>query len=279
MVQRPGFGVLLTRLLNCRQADIAWLASASSIPESELRSVTDGAPPSPSQCEGLATALGFHAADLFVVAGLSVPESFQPCEPATGLHLTRLISVAMALPADQRTHIYECVEQSPQLSPVHSADPPRTYYQGNGGFGEMLVAMLCVNRNLLSPTSAVQTLARLTRGGMYVAASTLHSIAAGRAPLKATWLVGFATTLGIPVADLAAMTGTDLCEPAPPDDPLAAEMATLLWNCRRLTVNQIENVLAEAEAMLIAVPDDASRDDWNLVHRSNDGTWWGAPRR
>lgn len=241
--------------------------------------MTDGAPPSPSQLDGLAAALGFHTADLFVIARLSVPEPLQPCEPATGRDLCRLIRVAMALPADQRTHIHESVEQSPQLPHVRLADPPRTYYRGDGGFGEMLVTMLCVNRNLRSPSSAVTALAMLAAGGMYLAASTINSLGSGRTQLKLTWVAGFATTLGIPAADLAAITGTDLPEPAPPDDPLAAEMADLLWTCRRLTANQIENLRAEAEAMLIAVPDGASSDDWNRIYRSHEGTWWGAPRQ
>jgi hypothetical protein len=278
MADHLGFGVLLTRLLDYRQTDIAWLASASGILESELRSVADGAPPSASQLDGLAAALGFHTADLFVIAGLPVPESLQPCEPAAGSGLEALIHVALALPADQRTRIRETVEHLPQLPRIHPADPPRTYYRRDGSSGSMLVTMLCANRNLHSPVAAAKTLALLTRGRMYLAASTIHSIAGGRAPLRPTWLAGFATTLGIPAADLAAITGTDLSEPPLPDDPPAAEMAELLWDCRRLTASQIERVRAEAEAMLVAVPNDASSDDWNRVYHHH-GTWWGAPRR
>src|SRR5262249_34795689 len=122
MGDNPGFGVLLTRLLNRRQTDIAWLASACGIPEGELRAVTNGASPPPSQLEVLAATLGFHTADLFVIAGLSVPEPFQPCEPTAGHDLWRLIEVMMALPADQRTHVRETAEQLPQLPHIHPAD-------------------------------------------------------------------------------------------------------------------------------------------------------------
>ncbi|MET9244817.1 hypothetical protein [Nonomuraea sp. NPDC003709] len=276
MADHPGFGVLLTRLLDYRRTDTAWLASVSGIPESELRSVTDGAPPSPSQLDDLAAALGFHTADLFVIAGLPVPEALMPCEPTAGSTRSSLAKVATALPEDQRAHLSETIEHLPQLPYVRPADRPRTYYQGDGGFGEMLVTMLCINRNLHSPIAAVKTLALLTQGRVYLSASTIHSIAAGSAPLKPIWLAGFATTLGIPAADLAAITGIDLSEVALPHDPLAAEMAKLLWNCRRLTASQIESVCTEAEAMLIAVPDDASSGDWNLVYQQG-GTWWGAP--
>lgn len=282
MADNPGFGVLLTRLLNRRQTDVAWLASACGICEGELRAVTDGASPSPSQLEVLAAPLGFHTADLFVIAGLSVPEPFQPCEPATGHQLWHLIEVTMALPTDQRTHVRETAEQLPQLAHIRPADPPRTYYQDDGGFGAMLVTLLCANRNLHSPSAAARILGDL--GGVCLAASTINSIGSGRAPLTPIWLVGFAITLGVPPADLAAITDVDISDldisaVAPSDDSLAAEMAELLWTSRRLSVSQIKHVRAEAEAMLVAVPDDASNDDWNRVYRHHDGTWWGAPRR
>jgi hypothetical protein len=282
MADNPGFGVLLTRLLNRRQTDIAWLASACGIPEGELRAVTDGASPSPSQLEVLAATLGFHTADLYVIAGLPVPEPFQPCEPATGHQLRPLIEITMALPADQRTHVRETADQLPQLPHIHPADPPRTYYKNDGGFGAMLVTLLCANRNLHSPSAAARILGDL--GGVYLAASTINSIGGGRVPLKPIWLVGFATTLGVPAADLAAITDIDISDldisaVVPPDDPLAAEMAELLWTSRRLSVSQVEHVRAEAEAMLVAVPEDASNDGWNRVYRHHDGTWWGAPRR
>ncbi|WP_433174435.1 hypothetical protein [Actinoallomurus sp. CA-150999] len=276
----PGFGVLLTRLLNYRQTDIAWLATASDIPESELYSVADGAPPSVSHLEDLAAALGFHTADLFVIAGLPVPEPLQPCEPLAGSGLARVLHITMVLPEDQRIHIRATVEQLPHLPHVRPADPPRTpylrYYLQDGGFGAMLVAMLCANRNLSLPAAA-RTSALLTQGRMYLSASTYHSIATGSAPLRPAWLAGFATTLGIPIGDLAAITGTVLSEPTPPDNPLAAEAAELLWDCQRLTASQIEHVRAEAEAMLVAVPHDASNDDWHRVLHHH-GTWWGTPR-
>jgi hypothetical protein len=282
MADNPGFGVLLTRLLTCRQTDIVWLAAASGIPECELRAVTEGASPSPSQLDDLAAALGFHTADLFVIAGLSVPEPLQPCEPATGHELSPLIEVTMALPADQRTHIRETAEQLPRLPHIRPADPPRTYNKGDGGYGEMLVTLLCANRNLHSPSAAARILGVL--GGVVLAAATINSLRGGRVPLKPIWLVGFATTLGIPATDLAAITGIDIsgigvCEAARPDDLLPAEMAELLWTCRQLSVSQVKRVRTEAEAMLVEVPDNASSDNWNRVYRHYDGTWWGAPRR
>lgn len=96
---------------------------------------------------------------------------------------------------------------------------------------------------------------------MYVAASTLHSISRNRTVLKPAWLAGFATVLGIPAADLAALTGIDPPEPLPPDDPPADDMAKLLWACRRLTIDQIDTLRLAAKAMLVEVPADAPNED------------------
>ncbi|MGW7381719.1 hypothetical protein [Streptomyces sp. NPDC054794] len=53
-------------------------------------------------------------------------------------------------------------------------------------------------------------------------------------------MTGFATALGISAGGLAAIIGVELPESPRPDDLLAAEMAGLLSNCRRLTAAQAE---------------------------------------
>ncbi|MGK5554749.1 hypothetical protein ACSNOI_24340 [Actinomadura kijaniata] len=278
MVDRPGFGAVLARLLKARQADIAWLASASGVPEGELRSITNGRVPSLVQLQGLAAGLGLHTADLCVIAGVPVPESLQPCELATGSELESIIEIAMALPCDQRARLREVVEQLPQLPAVRADDRPRAFFERDSGPGSMLVTMLCANRNLHSPVEAVHVLARVTRGRMYVAASVLRSLTAGRTALRPAWLAGFATVLGVPVADLAAITGIAPPEQLPPNDPAATDAAELLWACRRLTTSQVEQVHRQADAMLVEVPSGACDKHWNRVFK-RDGRWWGAPRR
>ncbi|MFE3409397.1 hypothetical protein ACFXMT_13990 [Streptomyces mirabilis] len=54
MASHPGFGVLLTRLMNHRRTNVAWLASAAGIPETELRAVVSGTPPLASKLGALA---------------------------------------------------------------------------------------------------------------------------------------------------------------------------------------------------------------------------------
>ncbi|MEU6417678.1 hypothetical protein [Streptomyces spiralis] len=126
--------------------------------------------------------------------------------------------------------------------------------------------------------AVARVLALLTEGRVYLAASTIGGIGRGRVPLTAERVEGFATALGIPAGDLAAITGVELGEASRPCDPPAAEMAGLVWKCRCLTAAQVGYVRDEAESMLVAVPDDAPDEAWNRV-RQRHGRWWGAPRR
>ncbi|MFI9563405.1 hypothetical protein [Streptomyces rishiriensis] len=278
MANRPGFGVLLSRLMRHRGTDLAWLSSSSGLPETELRSVMSGTQPSASQLDGLARALGFHAVDLYVIAGIPVPDALTPRASAAGSALADIAQITRALPSDQRAHVHQLIERLPLELEERPPAQPFIYDQHAAGFGAVLTNLLCGNRNLPSPTAAAKILAVLTEGRVYLAASTISGIGRGRAPLTPDRVAGFATALGIPTGDLAAVTGIALPEPSRPADPPAAEMAGLLWNCRRLTTAQVEQVRDEARSMLTAVPDDASAEDWNRVHHHH-GRWWGAPRR
>ena len=278
VANHPDFGVVLARLLNHRRVDVAWLSSATSISESELRSVVSGVPPLASQLHVLAPALGFHVDDIHVIAGVPLPESRTCQRPAAGSGIAGLVKITMALPSDLRNRIHCLIDQLPSEPEDCTSEPLRTYDQAELGFGAILVNLLCGNRNLHSVTAAAKTLAVVTSGRLFLAASTIHGIGRGRVPLTPTLVTGFATTLGIAADDLAAMTGTGLPDPPWPDDPLAAEMAEMLWKCRHLTAAQIESVYAEAESMLVAVPADGTDEDWTRVSHHH-GRWWGAPRR
>ncbi|MFD7283935.1 hypothetical protein ACFV80_44880 [Streptomyces sp. NPDC059862] len=258
--------------------DVAWLASASGIPEADLRSVSEGAPPLASQLDALAPAFGFHAADLYAIADVPVPAALTHGHPAAGSDIASLVRITMALPSDQRTCVHRLVDQLPREPRDRPWDLPRTDSQHDSGAGALLVNLLCGNRNLYSLSAAAKALALLTDGRVYLAASTIHGIGRGRVPLTPERVAGFATTLGISPGDLAAITSVELPQPSWPDDPLTAEMARLLWNCRHLTAAQAEHAYDEVKSMLVAVPDDASSEEWNRVSR-HQGRWWGAPRR
>jgi hypothetical protein len=235
-------------------------------------------PPPASQLDSLAPALGFHAADLYVIADVPAPEARTPRDAAAGSEIANLVKITMALPSDLRAHIHWLVDQLSHELRDPPSHPPRAYDQHEAGFGAMLANLLCGNRNLYSLTAAAKTLALLTDGRVFLAASTISGIGRGRVPLTPDLVTGFATTLGISAGDLAAITGVELPEPSRPDDPLAAEMAGLLSNCRHLTAAQAERVCDKAKAMLVAVPDNATGKDWNRVYHQH-GRWWGAPRR
>ena len=141
----------------------------------------------------------------------------------------------------------------------------------------MLISMLCHNRNLRSPSDAAWIVGMFSRGRMYLSASTYLVIGHGRTSVRPRWVPDLAAVLGIPAGDLAAITGIDPPDKHLRDDPLASEMAELIWNLRRLSAAQAKHMHDEARAMLVAVPDDAPEREWNRVYHQH-GVWWGAPR-
>ncbi|MFD4143086.1 hypothetical protein [Streptomyces sp. NPDC058572] len=274
MADHPSFGELLTRLLNHRRRDVTWLSSASGIPEGELRAVVLGTLPSSRQLDPL----GFHSEDVHVMAGVPVPEARTPRDPAAASASVSLVKIAMALPPGQRARVQRLVDELPREPRVGPPDPVRAYDRQRGGFGAMLVNLLCGNRLPNSVPGAAKALALLTRGHVYLSASTINGIGQGRVPLTPELVTGFAVTLGMSPGGLAAVMGVELPERSWPTDPLAEAMAGLLWNCRHLTADQAEHAYDVAKSMLVAVSEDAPEEDWNRVHRHH-GTWWGAPRR
>src|SRR5947208_13060237 len=78
MATEANFGVLLQRLADHRQLDIALLAQRAQATESEVHRAVGGEAPTPSLLRRLAPVLGLHAADLFVSAGVAVPDDPRP---------------------------------------------------------------------------------------------------------------------------------------------------------------------------------------------------------
>jgi lambda repressor-like predicted transcriptional regulator len=156
VTDHPSFGVLLARLLKLRGTSVTSLSASCGVAESEIRSVIDGAPPNESQLHALATALGFHAADLFVIADVPLPEDLTPLDHAAGEVISYLIHVMMALPPDQRLCIHRLVGELPQ-QPRPRNEPVKwqmTYNQREAGFGAVLVSMLCSQPATSPPSPA-----------------------------------------------------------------------------------------------------------------------------
>ncbi|MEV4535495.1 XRE family transcriptional regulator [Asanoa sp. NPDC049518] len=227
----------LARLLLHRGVDVT---------QPELQRVVDGAEPGPSLLRRLAPVLGLHAADLFVVAGLEVPEDLAPLAARDESRVERVVRHAVLLGPDQRHRLRQLVRSLPQVDRWQPVEDVRSYEQYEPGPGALVLRMLH-SRNL-SWVSSAKLLFGLTRTGP-LAASTIGAIGHGRKKLTPELVAAFATVLGIPPDDLAALTGTELPgEPRPPHRA-AADLAELIWELRRLTAEQTDRVLEEAMSM------------------------------
>ena len=242
----PGFDVLLARLASHQQPDIADLSRTAGIPEPELRAVLAGTVPSPSLLRRLAPALHLHAADLCVIAGVAVPDELAPLDVRAGGRVPYLVENAMSLPPEHRHRLRRLVRSLPQEKRTQPVHTPRAYEEYERGFGGVLVRMLS-NRNL-GWVGTARTFLYLT--GRYWSASTYGMVGHGRKELTPDLLVDFATVLGIPADTLSVLTGIDLPDGIPPRNPAVVDVAELMWEVRRLTVDQVGQVGDAARAML-----------------------------
>ncbi|MFV2176728.1 hypothetical protein ACFHW2_21340 [Actinomadura sp. LOL_016] len=247
MAEYPGFGVLVARLSGHRDLDVDALARLAGVEESELQAVYDGAAPSPAQVRALAPALGFHVADMFVIADMGVPDELAPLDAGARTRVSQLVGLAVRLSPDRRRRLFQLVAALPQEDRTQPVPPPRAHEQYQPGLGALFLRMLG-NRNL-GWLGAAKTLAHLTNGHVYLAASMIGMVGHGRKELTPDLVTGFAIVLGIPADDLAAMTGIELGGVTMPHNPAAADVAELIWNVRRLKADQVRQLCDEAESM------------------------------
>jgi hypothetical protein len=232
MMEYPGFGVLLARVLAHRELDIGALCRQAAVPEPELRGVLDGEVPSPPLLGRLAPAFGLHAADMFVLAGVPVPDELAPLDVEAGAWVPPLVGHALRLLPEQRQRLRKIVHSLPQEEPTEPVSALPAYEQFQPSMGALLVCMLR-NRNLNWSRSA-KVLSRLA--GIHLAASTIGAIGHGRKELTPELLAGFATVLAISLDDLAALTGMELSDGTPSANLAVADVAQLIWDVRRLTL-------------------------------------------
>jgi hypothetical protein len=255
MAELPSFGVLLTRLMEHRGLDSRTLSNTAEISESQLRALLNGAAPDPPESpeppdaellERLAPAIDLHTADLFVIAGLDVPEGLAPVEAAAGKLLPDLVREFMHLSPESRRRLRQIVQSMPQADRTEPAAEPPTWERHDPGLGAMLVRLFR-NRNM-SHMESVRVLFLMT--GIGLSRSTLGMVGDGRKELSPELLADFATVLGIPAEDLAALTDIELPagSPAPPH-PATTGVAELLWDVRRLTTEQLQEIHERAESM------------------------------
>jgi hypothetical protein len=244
----PGFGVLLARLSDHRKLGVGGLSRLAGVGEPELRAVFDGGVPSPSLLRRLAPALNLHTADLFLIAGVAVPDELAPLDLNAKMWVSALVGPALRLSSERRRRLRQLVWSLPQEGRAHPVPPLPAYEQYQPGFGALLLGMFR-NRNL-DRSGAAGALARLTNGHVYLSPSTIGMVGDGRKELTPSLLAGFATGLGIAADDLAALVGIEPPRGAPPQDPAAADVAELIWDVRRLTADQLRQVREKAWSML-----------------------------
>jgi hypothetical protein len=151
----------------------------------------------------------------------------------------------MCLAPEQRRRLRQLVLALPQETRTQPVQTPRVYEQYEPGFGGVLVRML-TSRNL-DWMGTARTFLHLT--GRYWSASTYGMVGHSRKALTPDLLADFATVLGIPADDLAILTGIELPDGTPSQNPAAADVAELIWDARRLTAAQVQHVSDAAASM------------------------------
>jgi hypothetical protein len=247
MSEYPGFGILLARLLESRELDAQSLPGTEN-ERGELRAALDGAAPGRPLLQWLATALGMHVPDLYVIAGMEVPPELAPLDAKAGPRTARLVWQAGQLPREGVSELLELARSLPQQDRAEPFPPPRKYEQYPPGFGGMLARMLAT-RNL-NWESSVKVLIAVSLGRVYWSAATVGLVGRGRKEVTPALATVFAAALGIAAGHLAAIGGMRLpADSEIPLNPSADAMAELTWEARRLTSEQVKVVHRKAEAM------------------------------
>ncbi|SBT42075.1 hypothetical protein [Micromonospora auratinigra] len=228
-----GSGTALARLLAHRWAEAATGAGAR---RSELDAVLAGGAAGPSLLRRLAPPLGLHTADLFVVAGLDVPQDLAAAGDTGPWHVGTVLEEAARLTPRSLRRLREFVRSLPGHPPAWPPVAPRHSYPP--GPGEMLLRLLR-NRNI-GPYSP--KVLYLIGDGPVVSHSTMAMLGPGRTRLTPRYVTAFATVLGIPEDDLAAVAGVPAAT-APRRHRDHVELARLAWDARRLDSEQLSEVL------------------------------------
>jgi len=247
MSGNPEFGACLTRLLVRRDLDPAALGSGEG-GRLGLRAVLGGAAPGPALLSWLGPELRMRVPDLYVIAGLEVPQRLAPLEAPAGWEAARLAMHAGQLGQERVTGLLELARTLPQQDRAAPFPPPRDYERYPPGFGGVLMRMMAA-RNLDWLASAV-VMAAMSAGRVYWSAATFGQVGRGHKEVTPAVLPVFAAALGLPAGDLAVLAGMNLPQgPGTSPTPSAGTVAELLWETRRLTAGQVKILRGQAKAM------------------------------
>ncbi|WP_433076942.1 hypothetical protein ACQP1P_33235 [Dactylosporangium sp. CA-052675] len=201
----------------------------------QLETVMAGGAAGAAMVRALAPMIGWRPADLFVVAGLDLPQDLVPATGTRPWHVGSVLERAVKLAPQSLRRLHEAVESLPEHPPAWPPVPRSSYPLGAG---ELLLRLLW-NRNIAPYSPKVLY---FIGGGPMVAHSTMAMLGPGRTRLTPQYVTAFATVLGIAGDDLTAVTGIA----AATDLRLHrnhTELARLAWDARRLTNEQLSEVL------------------------------------
>ncbi len=249
-VRESSFGVRLWRLLSHRgltfdtsiEQMLTVVAGKAGVPSGDLSAVVKrGVIPDSDLVRRLAPALGIHTADLFVIAGLDVPDDLASAWPTSPWNVGSLLRHAVRMGADQRRRLEALVRAQPVQSGTGSA--PVDGYPDTPG---ALLLRLLRNRNI-RPQNA-RLLAEVG-DGPYVSDSTIAGLGSGMVVLTPQYVTAFAHLLGYPPTDMVALTRTGPVVENARTHPASAEIATLAWQARRLSSDQLSEVMTAARSI------------------------------
>src|SRR4051812_8877578 len=163
------FAGMRSRVAARRGLDARALAQAVGMPDTELTAVFGGTQPSAALLRRLAPVFGLHASDLFLVAGVRVPDDLAPAVPSPG-GLDSLVWDLVYLPqVGQRVHeLLRTMVGQVGTQPAGEREYDKWWLPG---FGAVLMRLFG-NRNM-SVSCTVKVLYDLTGLGPW-AASTLN---------------------------------------------------------------------------------------------------------
>jgi hypothetical protein len=241
------FGALLARLLAHRGADLSALARATGVPISDLDAVLAGDNANPALLRRLAPALGLQTADLFVIAGIDVPDDLAAASGTNPSDVGSVLSLASSMAPEPRAQLHEFIRSLPVRPAAQPPAPPRQYPCGAAG---MLMRLL-QNRNIGRHRAL---LLFVIGDGPCVSEPTITALGRGAVMLTPEYVAGFAHVLGIPAGDLAALTGVGPPTNPPWPHPHRAELAQIAWDARRLDNEQLSRTMALAAPLWRTFP-------------------------
>lgn len=236
------FGTRLARLLQHKGTDVDAMSSYGGL---DLKPVIEGLEPSTLLLERLAPVLGLHVQDVFVLAGVALPEELAALDPAAGTPAIDIAFATMSLTVERIREFERLVKSLPQEERRKPASPSKRYGPGTGSF---LLGMLD-NRNLARHHTA-KALYLGSGGGLYLSEEAVRHALVRDRPLTPDQFAGFARVLGIPMADLAILTGFDQPLGNVSEESTLIMAVELLWELCRLSAEQARHVADIARSML-----------------------------